>query len=165
MYRSINKKIKLFETKKSITLILLWILCILSTWGIYVFLGNSKLINYISPTILFSAMIMVILFSRLKIKTTIISKIVPFVFGIYLFQVNQVVWNNIIKNAFGFVANKSILIGTSYVLGLAFIIFATGMIIEFIRNKIARIIKIPSLSKKIALIMDKIIEKFYIILK
>ena len=129
------------------------------------FLGNSKLINYISPTILFSAMIMVILFSRLKIKTTIISKIVPFVFGIYLFQVNQVVWNNIIKNAFGFVANKSILIGTSYVLGLAFIIFATGMIIEFIRNKIARIIKIPSLSKKIALIMDKIIEKFYIILK
>ena len=159
------KKIKLFETKKSITLILLWILCILSTWGIYVFLGNSKLINYISPTILFSAMIMVILFSRLKIKTTIISKIVPFVFGIYLFQVNQVVWNNIIKNAFGFVANKSILIGTSYVLGLAFIIFATGMIIEFIRNKIARIIKIPSLSKKIALIMDKIIEKFYIILK
>ena len=45
---ALAKKIKLLEQKRPIVLIIIWILCILSTWSIHVFLGIHKFTNYIS---------------------------------------------------------------------------------------------------------------------
>lgn len=87
------KRIKLFETRRSITLIALWALCIFATWGVYIWSGSERLVKYVSPTILLSAIIMVILFSRIKIKGSLVKKISPLAFGIYLFQLNAVIWD------------------------------------------------------------------------
>lgn len=162
---ALAKKIKLFETKKSLTLIIMWACCALITWGIYVFTGNSILIKYISPTILLSGMIMVILFSRIKVKGTIISKLSPLAFGIYLFQLNQVIWNALIKDNVAFVANKNIILGIIYVIAFASLIFISGLIVEWLRSQIARIVKIPYLSKKIVEIIDIFTNKFFAFMK
>lgn len=162
---ALAKKIRLFKDKKSITLIFFWMICILVTWGIYIFIDIGRLTNYISPTILLSGMIMVILFSRLHLKGTIIAKISPLTFGIYLFQCNQIIWNNIIKGAFAFVASQNIVIGVMYVFLFAFIIFILGLIVEFIRSNLMKFFKIPLLSKRLVIFIDIMLNKLFIFLK
>lgn len=162
---ALAKKVKLFETKKNITLIIVWACCIFITWGVHVYIGIGRLINYVSPTILLSGIIMVVLFSRLNVKGTIISKLSPLAFGIYLFQLNQVVWNVLIKDSFAFVVNKNIIIGVVYVFAFASLIFVSGLVMEFIRSKIAAWVKIPSLSKKIVNLIDKGMIKLFVFLK
>ena len=68
------KRVKLFETRKNTTLIILWGLCIFITWLVHDRSGNMQLISYVSPTILLSGMIMVVLFSRLPIKCKFVTK-------------------------------------------------------------------------------------------
>ena len=159
------KRVKLFEKRKSITLLLLWACCILFTWGKHVFGATNKYTNYVSPSILLCGMIMVVLFSRLKLKGTVISKLSPLAFGIYLFQLNQVVWNILIKNAFTFVIAKRTRFGVIYVFALSALIFVVGLTVEFIRSKIAAWIRIPAISKKIVKLIDKCLQKLFIFLK
>lgn len=123
------------------------------------------LIKYTSPTILLSGLIMVILFSRMNLKGKIISKLSPLALGIYLFQLNPIIWNNIIKGSFMFVANKNIFTGVLLVFAFASVIFISGLLIEFIRSKIFNLIKIQILSKKIVEFLSKILNKVTIILR
>lgn len=162
---ALAKKIKLFEKKSTKILIFLWVMCILFSWGIRVFIGSGRLINNVSPTILFSGLIMVVLFSRLRLKGKIIAKLSPLAFGIYLFQMNQVIWNYIIKNRFSFIVSEHIIIGILYVLLIAFIIFISGMIVEFIRGGFARVLNISFLSKKIVKFIDSIMVKMLVFLE
>lgn len=95
---ALMKKIQLFEKRKSATLIMIWAGCILLTFIMKFFFNNGQLIGYVSPTILLSGMIMVILFSRMKANAKIISKLSPLAFGIYLLQLNVVIWSKM-RNA------------------------------------------------------------------
>ncbi len=85
------QRAELFKKKKTWILLILWGACIAFTWLKFLWSGSGELINYVSPTILLSGIIMVVLFSRLNLKGTIISKLSPLAFGIYLFQMNEVV--------------------------------------------------------------------------
>ncbi len=162
---ALAKKIKLFESRKSGTLILLWLACVFVTWWFHVFKGDKILTNYISPTVLMSGLIMVILFSRLNLKGNIIRKLSPLAFGIYLFQLNSIIWNNILKEAFVFVASKNIVTGVCYAFILAFMIFLGGIIVEFIRTKLAQAVRIPALCERIVSITDRIIMRLFVLLK
>ena len=162
---ALAKKIKLFESKRSITLILLWASCILFTWGVLVFTDIRRLVNYISPTILLSGIIMVILFSRLRFKGTIIAKLSPLAFGIYLFQNNRVIWNVIIKDKFAFIASEHVAVGIIYVFIFAFVIFISGLVVEAIRNKFAKMLRLSLLSKKVVGFIDCALSKLFIFLK
>lgn len=155
---ALAKKSKLLEKKKSITLITLWMLCILITWYTKVILKTDKLINYVSPTILLSGLLMVILFSRINIKGKIISKLTPLTFDIYLFQLNQVIWITYIANSLTKVASKNLSIGLLYVFGFAILLFTLGLLVGFIRSKIFNLIKIKLLSKKIIYLIDRILN-------
>lgn len=159
------KKIKLFETKRSITLIILWALCIVLTWGVHVFIGTDRLTDYVSPTVLLSAILMVVLFSRIRIRGSIIKKISPLVFGIYLFQLNKVIWNNILDNAFVTVVEQPLYVGVLLVFVFAFVIFFSGLVVEYIRSRIAKLLRIPALSKRIVTLIDVIISKLFVFLK
>ena len=159
------KKIKLFETRRSITLIILWALCIVLTWGAHVFIGINLLTNYVSPTILLSGILMVVLFSRISIRGSILKKISPLTFGIYLFQLNGVIWNNILNNAFVGVVDQPLYVGVLLVFAFAFVIFISGLLVEYIRSRIAKLLKIPALSKRIVNLLDVIINKLFIFLK
>lgn len=160
------KKIHLFEKKKTITLIILWAFSTFVTWGRYVFFGVGRLFSgYMSPTILLNALIMVVLFSRLRPKGKLISKLSPLAFGIYLLQLNQVVWSSILQNSVSFVASENLILGIGYVFAFAACIFIIGLVVEYIRAKLAKIFKIPLLSEKIVEIIDKILSKLSLLLE
>lgn len=159
------KRIHLFETRKSITLTILWLMCIFGTWVVHTMFGLNNLTGYVSPTVLFSGLIMVILFSRIKFKGTIISKLSPLVFGIYLLQNNEIIWEIVLKDAFVFVVNNPIPIGVLLVFIIALGIFASGLIVEFLRTNLAKLLKISVLSKKIVLLCDTLLGKVSVLLK
>lgn len=159
------KKGKIFGQKKTISLILIWGICIILTWYDRVFTGSEHLTSYVSPTILTSALIMVILFSRLRLKGTVISKVSPYVFGIYLFQFNQVIWNDYLNDVCSFVAEFNIVSGVVYAFAFAAFIFISGYIVELVRSTISKAIKISLLSKEVVNVLNKIIKKTFIILK
>lgn len=155
------KRIKLFETRRSITLIALWALCMFATWGVYIWSDSELLVKYVSPTILLSAIIMVILFSRIKIKGTLVKKISPLAFGIYLFHVNPIIWNRFLHNAFIDVAKQPALICIALAFAIAFAIFASGLLVEYIRSRLSNLLRIPALSRKIAVLIDKTLCKLF----
>ncbi len=158
------KKANIFKKQKTITLVIILYVSIYLTWLSYIVSGYDRLINYISPTILLSALLMVIIFSRIHLKGTIISKLSPLAFGIYLFQLNPVIWHKL-EGAFMKVISFGILKQILYVFLAATCIFVTGLVVEFIRSVLARKMKIPSLSKKIVLLINKILEKVIVVLR
>lgn len=158
------KKGNLFERKKAVTLILIWAVCIILTWAERIY-GRTLLTHYTSPTIVMSALVMVILFSRLRLKGTIISKLAPLAFGIYLFQLSPVIWSRYLQNAFSFVAQENLVVGVVYVFVFAAVIFAAGLVVEFVRSKLARLVRIPELCKKIADGANWMLEKASFLLK
>jgi len=162
---ALASKVGLFKNTKTLKLILLWSMCIIVTWLTFVCFGTKRLINYISPTILLSGYLMIILFSRMKLKGKIISKLSPLALGVYLFHSNKVLWRNVIKDAFTFVVNQNILIGVLLVFGIASVIFVAGLFVEFIRNKLTEWLKVQKLSKKITILGEKILNKACEILK
>lgn len=158
------KRINLFEKWRTPTLIMLWALCIILSWGLHIFVGIRRLINYVSPTILFSGMIMVVLFSRLKVKGSIIKKISPLAFGIYLFQLNRVVWDGILNTAFSWIVDRPLYIGVALVFVFAFALFIVGLVVEYIRSRSANLLRIPALSNRIITWIDVILNKLCVFL-
>ncbi len=161
---ALMKKIKLFEQRKSWVLIIVWLFCIFIAYFIYIYFEEKRLIDYLSPTILLSGMIMVVLFSRMKPSPKIISKLSPLAFGVFLLQRNTVLWGYI-KNAFAFVAKSNIVIGLLYSFGIALVIFSVGLIVEFLRAKISKAIKIPSLSQHIVDLSNTVLTKLFVFLR
>lgn len=159
------KRIKLFETRRNIILIVWWALCVGLTWAVYVFLGIDRLVNYVSPTILVSGIIMVVLFSRIPIKGTIISKLSPLAFGIYLFQMNPVIWNSILKGAFAGIAKKPLFVGIPLVFVFSFVIFISGLVVELVRSELAKAFRIQKISTWIVAKADFALEKLFVFLK
>lgn len=131
----------------------------------YVFVGIGRLMNYVSPTILLSGIIMVVLFSRIPAKGTIISKLSPLAFGVYLFQMNPVIWNSILNGAFAGIVEKPLFVGIPLVFVFAFVIFLSGLVVEFVRSKLAKAFRIHKLSNWIVAKTDFVLEKLFIFLK
>ena len=159
------KRIKLFETRRSITLLVWLALSLVFTWVVCDYTGIRSLLSFVLPTILFSGMIMVVLFSRIPAKGTIISKLSPLAFGIYLFQINTVIWNNILCDAAAGIAKKPVLVGIPLVFGFALAIFLSGLAVEFVRSKLAKAFRIHKLSKWIVAKADFVLEKLFVFLK
>ncbi|MBQ0101988.1 MAG: acyltransferase family protein [Firmicutes bacterium] len=158
------KRIKLFEKKSNLFLIISWLLCVIVSWAVKMYLGTGRLISYTSPTILLCGMIMVILFSRIKIKGTVIKSVSPLAFGIYLFQLNQVIWGKVLGGRFSFVADEPLYIGVVLVFAFSLCIFLAGLAVEFVRSKLANLLRIPLLSKKIVSLFDWTMSKLFFIM-
>ena len=159
------KRIRLFETRKTSSLLLLWALCVLLTWGHRVFADNERLVNYVSPTVLLSGILLVVLFSRLPVRGKGIATLSPLAFGIYLFQMNQVFWCQVLNGAFAFVAGKNVAVGVVCVFAFAGAIFLSGLAVEFVRSKLAKLCKIPALSRKIVELANGALGKASSLLK
>ena len=152
------KRVKLFEKKKTSTLVIIWIISILVNWVLYTRTNIRMLIEYTCPMLLLNAIIMVILFSRMKLNGKIISKLYKYALGVYLFQLNTVIWNEFLKNKTRFIINENIGTGIAVVFTYSCILFIMGLAIECIRSKVAKIIRIPELSKKIVDFINKILN-------
>ncbi len=145
---ALAKKVKLLEEAKAYVLVLLFGLCVWFSWQFYVIRGSKRFISYISPTIVLAALILVVLFSRLRLNGRILAKVSPLAFGIYLFQLNDVIWNKM-TDAFAFLVEKNIIVGVILALGVALGIFIAGLAVEKLRCILAKWLKIDALCRKI----------------
>lgn len=161
---ALANKTELFKLKKTSTLLIMYFISSITTWFIYMCFNNDKLISYISPLILLNGMILVIIFSRLKLKGKIISKLSPLALGIYLFQLNPIIWNIYLKDRFIFILNYNIFIEIALVFLFATLIFISGLVVEYIRIKLFELVKIEKLSDKIVECLSKIINKLSLLL-
>lgn len=157
------KKAKVFENKKTSTLLAIWGICIFITWIMCVHYGNKIFVNYISPTMILSGLIMVVLFARIHLKGTIISRLSPLAFGIYLFQQNQIIWEKYLNNAFSFVLNKSVSSRSSLCNHMRMCNFYYCLCVEFARSKFVGILKVHQISKRIVSFIQYLLEKAIIL--
>ena len=162
---ALSKRVRLFEKVKSLTLVVLFLGVNVLTWAVFTFAGSQILLSYVSPTVLLSALIAVILFSRLNIKGTLVSKLSPLAFGVYLFHLNQVFFVNVILNSFAFVADNNVFVGVMCVFAIALAIFIAGLIVDYIRGLIFGRLRIPALSRKIVCLIDKCLTKLTLLIK
>lgn len=159
------KRIELFQCKKTGTLLAYGAISTVLTWAAFAIGGTRRFINYVSPTILLNGLILVVLFSRIRCKGNILSKITPYAFGIYLFQTNEVIWYTYIKSAFVFVGSKSLTTGILYVLAGGFVIFACGFLVEYLRSILAKMLAVPQLSRALVTGIDRVMHKLFVVLK
>lgn len=154
------KRINLFAQKKTITLIILWFAVNLVSWGLIIFGGVKALYSsYLSPTVFLNGILLVVIFSRLPLKGTIIRHVSPAAFGIYLFQRNPIIWDGILDDRFHTVANHTLPVSVILVLVYSGMLFAGGMVTELIRIRFAKQIRIDRFSQKIADALEIIITK------
>ncbi|MBQ2943313.1 MAG: acyltransferase family protein [Ruminococcus sp.] len=162
---ALAKRINLFENKSTLILIILFIASTTISWVPCALSVTKGLINYISPTITLNALILTVLFSRIRTSSKVINFISPLTFGIYLFQLNPIIWDNVLNYRFHFIANENILLGIVFVFIFATALFISGGIIELIRSKLFKIIKIDKFSEKIETTIKKIMDRAAIILE
>jgi len=155
------KKVGFGNGRKIRTLILMLFGCSVITWLNFVFGG--KLVSYTSPTVLFSGLLLVLIFERLSPNKKAVGFLSPMAFGIYLFQNNYGIWNNWLKGTCTFIAKMELLPGIGTVLLIALCIFCSGLIVEWIRSRIAILMRLSDFNnlivKKIELILKKLVCK------
>lgn len=159
------KKAQVFSARRSSTLILLLVCSSVLSWAGIVILDTDLLISYVSPTILLNALILVVLFSRIRCQCSWITRISSMAFGVYLFQLNTVIWNDILQSSMQFVTEKKVIVGVLCVLLSAIVLFVSGLTVEYLRSKVAKMLKVSSLSMKIVDTISNIVSRFIVLLK
>ncbi|MBS7124335.1 MAG: hypothetical protein KH086_08150 [Coprobacillus sp.] len=142
---------------------LIWFGCIIFSYLAFIIRGRTLFLDFTSPTILLSAILMVIIFSRIDLNNKVINKASSLALGIYFFQLNPVIWYKIYNNLASIV-HFDIVKGTLSILLVAGGLFIGGLLVEFIRSGIARMIQIPALSKKIVLWIYQLLDKIITVL-
>lgn len=106
----------------------------------------SSLVSYTSPTMLISAVCLVVYFSKLSFEAKPIIKFIetlaPISFGVYLIHAEPLIWVNVLSGAFDFLASihPVKLIGGVILISLS--IFAVCSFIDFLRNKLFQLLRI-----------------------
>lgn len=143
------KKIKFLENVKNNKLVIYYLLCVLISWGLYILLDDNRLIQYVSPTILLCAMCLVVLFSRIDIKSKLVSFISPLCLGIYLFQTNEIIQEKFMHWGFTFINDAPLVLAFLYIIGCGLLVFIVGAVVDYIRILLFKLLKIDCIIDKI----------------
>lgn len=155
----LSRKIRLFEQRRSSTL-LLWLVGSVSlSWLSELISHGGLLLRYVSPLVLLNALIMLRLFSRLTPNERLVRAISPLAFGVYLFQMNRIMWDYVIKDRLGFVVGVELWRGVLIVFAAAAALFLAGLAVEFVRARLAALLRIDKLSALIAGIIEHFVDK------
>lgn len=110
---------------------------------------NKSLLNYISPTIVITSIMLVCIFVKLNIKNKFIIQIISILstsaFSVYLIHDNKYFRNNVIKNTFKVISNYHPIKLIFTVLAVALSIFIIGIIIDKMRVIIFKILHIEKI--------------------
>ena len=117
------------------------------------------LVSYTSPTIVFSAVFLVVAFAKLNLgvrKTRIVSFLSPMSFGVYLIHCHPLVFG-LMTDKFSFIAFSPFYLAIVFTLVSAMIIFLLCVIIDWLRIQLFKVLKI----KKLVLYIEKIMGKIF----
>ena len=141
----IIKRLNMFEKWSNRKLLIGSFITVLLSWGPMAISGNDKLISYISPTIVFDGIFLMMLFARFKPNEKFVKALAPLTFGIYLFQNNRIMWSTL-KDLFLFVNNMSVYAIVPVVILLATLIFVAGTVVDFLRQQLFKVLKVDKLA-------------------
>ena len=151
------------QKRTSNKIILIYPCCIFITWMIQYAIDTSSfnitallksgnpLLSYSSPTIVLSALSLLLFFSNLNLHSLMkktIKLIAPFSFSVYLIHTQAFFWYKM-TNLFSLYSSFPIFKLIFSVLLTAMFIYISCSIIDFIRNKLFQLLRIRSLTKKI----------------
>lgn len=162
---AIAKRIRLFEQRSTVLLLIGFVGSTLLSWTWLVFMGSGSLISYVSPTIVLNGLLLVVIFSRIRVKGIIIRRITPLVFGVYLFQLNTVIWEDVLKGAMEFAAGAGVIQGVVMALGCAMLLFLAGLLVEWLRSTVERIFKMERIYQSVVHVLDSMLEKMFMFLR
>ncbi len=131
-------------------------------WNFY----GDMMLNYTSPTILISAVSLLVIFSNIKISAKLkkfIAFLAPLSFSVYLIHTHPLVFNNIFDGAFAFLAQKSPLIMVLGMIVATIAIYIGCSLIDYIRELTFRLFKVKKIisfaETKLLAFADKFISK------
>ena len=158
-------KSQILETFSTLKLILIYSLCIVFTCAFKFLIENISLniireqinpaifIEYISPTIVLSAIALLGLFSRLDFKSqkliNIIKFFAPISFGVYLIHEHPMIKFSMIFDKFIFLANTPPLIFIISLIGIVMAIYISCSLIDYARLLLFNTLKIKETITKL----------------
>ena len=126
-------------------------------------IGRKTLLSYTSPTILTASVLYVIGFARLccgKRLKRFATFVAPCVFAVYLFNANDLVYQNLIKGKMAYLASASpyVLVGTVVGFSLAFV--AASILLDRVRILLFDLLHVPQALHSIDCTVHKLVEKY-----
>lgn len=110
--------------------------------------GDSALLSYTSPLIVFTAILLVSLFANINIAgrtKCVVKYLAPLAFGVYLFHDNNLVRKYFMFQRFEWIAEQSVFSAPLVTVLCAIFIFIVGAIVEKTRIKLFELLKIDLL--------------------
>lgn len=140
-----------YDVFAKVPTVLLWLIpfpCALIGWAALFYGNTSFLVNYISPTVLLSAVALLEAFSRLrvgKIFGKVISLMAPLSFSVYLIHVHPLPWQHFMLNRFTWIGELSAPLLALAVIGCALGIYLACSAIDLVRYALFRLIRVKPL--------------------
>lgn len=174
----IVNKCNLFIHKKiSVLLLILFALIVVTTLSvlfikdkdtILISMNRFMFISYLSPTVLIFAIIMLVLFSKIKVNEKI-SKYIKLItstsFAVYLVNCHPIFFQAILKDMFISYCDKPVFVILFNVLKFSLIFCVFVMAFDILRNKLFKLCKVDKLAEKIEDMLRKAVSKATILLK
>lgn len=118
-----------------------------------------NLLSYTSPTILFIALSLLILFSKIKLKNKFIINLVKFVsplaFSVYPIHTNRLIYEHILIDSCSKLAEKNTAVMVLGVLGIAIVIFMVCIFIDYFRMLLFKTLKINKKTEQLCNFMKR----------
>ena len=157
----IIKKLDFTNRFKKWQLLVIYAFCITCTWAFkFVFekypihnINPSLLVNYISPTILFSGFALLMFSIKLNIRNKVIIWLVKFLsplsFSVYIIHANPLIFNNVLPGKFASYVRYSSVHLVVAVLFSALSIYLICSIIDIVRYYLFKILKVSAFYRNI----------------
>lgn len=134
------KRFRIGERVPVWALALLYVAFTCLTWAGCVWFSASWLLNYISPTVFVSSALLLIIFSRMKIRAKVpvwlIKTFAPATLGVYIIHVNYFIWRLYIYNFATKFGGGGVLRFVGLVFASAIVIYIAGSLIDVCRIKL-----------------------------
>lgn len=121
--------------------------------------AGNYLISYISPTILFAAVCLLLCFERIHVSThgeKVVSLLSPMAFGVYLVHTHPLVYSIVLKDRFAGYASSSWIVEIMLVLGTAIAIYCICSLIDFLRLQLFKMINIRNKLELLTKVWEKL---------
>lgn len=126
-------------------------------------MNDNVFVSYTSITILLAAVFLLLFCLNVKIgsfASKLICLLSPLALGIYLIHVHPLIFKYIFKNSFVSFANQSFTLMIICVLAATVVVFAICAVIEWLRIRLFKFLKISELCEKIDYNLNKVYLKF-----
>ncbi len=151
-------KARLFEDLGKGKLLLGYLCCCMVSFLLGGVMDFKNWGRYTSPSVLLSAVFLLLLFRKLKADYKIVYLVSPLTFGIYLFHVNDLIKMYFIEERFVFINDHSLPVGVAMVILCAVVIFTVSGFVDLFRTFLFKIFHIDTLSERIGEKVDLLIE-------